>query len=364
MRVCAYFSGSFPADLWSVGCILAELYTGDLLFPTHHDLEHLAMMERVLSRRLPTAMCDRALQPFRDSRFAIAPAYAAVPSTSSVPPRASRSHSPQRTVQRSTDRTASSSSSSLSSSSQSQTLSLVVAPRRHPSPFSRTATPRGSRPASRPLSPSRSETAPSAALALPFAFPLPDLTSAAQANSQGHAGRYTSRSPSRDADPSERSVAHGLFRDRDPDRDRPLLDHAHHTATDSHGSATRPVDTRPVQVTPPLSPQITNRDRSSSSSRADRLLHFQEPNLRWPEGASPESIEHVDGMRPLEHQFADADFVSLLHGLLTYQPLHRLTAAEALQHDFFTAARHVVPPSASSSVTHSRRTSPAPDRGR
>jgi serine/threonine protein kinase len=25
------------ADLWSVGCILMELYTGELFFPTHDD---------------------------------------------------------------------------------------------------------------------------------------------------------------------------------------------------------------------------------------------------------------------------------------------------------------------------------------
>ncbi|KAK9822367.1 hypothetical protein WJX81_002518 [Elliptochloris bilobata] len=39
---------SFPCDLWSVGCILVELATGDALFQTHENLEHLAMMEAVL----------------------------------------------------------------------------------------------------------------------------------------------------------------------------------------------------------------------------------------------------------------------------------------------------------------------------
>ncbi|XP_059640340.1 serine/threonine-protein kinase AFC3 isoform X3 [Cornus florida] len=39
---------SFPCDLWSVGCILVELCSGDALFQTHENLEHLAMMERVL----------------------------------------------------------------------------------------------------------------------------------------------------------------------------------------------------------------------------------------------------------------------------------------------------------------------------
>lgn len=39
---------SFPCDAWSIGCILVEFYTGDALFQTHDNLEHLAMMEAVL----------------------------------------------------------------------------------------------------------------------------------------------------------------------------------------------------------------------------------------------------------------------------------------------------------------------------
>ncbi|KAL1923460.1 uncharacterized protein VTP21DRAFT_8440 [Calcarisporiella thermophila] len=41
---------SYPCDIWSIGCILVELYTGDALFQTHDNLEHLAMMEAVLGR--------------------------------------------------------------------------------------------------------------------------------------------------------------------------------------------------------------------------------------------------------------------------------------------------------------------------
>nr|KAJ3701864.1 hypothetical protein LUZ61_005569 [Rhynchospora tenuis] len=39
---------SYPCDIWSVGCILIELCSGEALFQTHENLEHLAMMERVL----------------------------------------------------------------------------------------------------------------------------------------------------------------------------------------------------------------------------------------------------------------------------------------------------------------------------
>ncbi|CAG8516307.1 2703_t:CDS:2 [Paraglomus occultum] len=41
---------SYPCDVWSVGCILVELFTGDALFQTHDNLEHLALMQKVLGR--------------------------------------------------------------------------------------------------------------------------------------------------------------------------------------------------------------------------------------------------------------------------------------------------------------------------
>lgn len=46
-------------DLWSAACILAELYTGRVLFATHDEAEHLAMMERSLGT-LPQRMARRA----------------------------------------------------------------------------------------------------------------------------------------------------------------------------------------------------------------------------------------------------------------------------------------------------------------
>eukprot|EP00744_Colponema_vietnamica_P008166 GILI01011673.1.p1 GENE.GILI01011673.1~~GILI01011673.1.p1 ORF type:complete len:427 (+),score=64.27 GILI01011673.1:117-1397(+) len=39
---------SESSDLWSVGCILMELYTGELLFATHDNFHHLALMEKTL----------------------------------------------------------------------------------------------------------------------------------------------------------------------------------------------------------------------------------------------------------------------------------------------------------------------------
>lgn len=43
---------SYPCDIWSIGCILVEFFTGDALFQTHDNLEHLAMMESVCDGRL------------------------------------------------------------------------------------------------------------------------------------------------------------------------------------------------------------------------------------------------------------------------------------------------------------------------
>ncbi|CAL5435476.1 unnamed protein product [Camellia sinensis] len=50
---------TYPCDLWSIGCILVELCSGEALFQTHENLEHLAMMERVLGP-LPAHMVRNA----------------------------------------------------------------------------------------------------------------------------------------------------------------------------------------------------------------------------------------------------------------------------------------------------------------
>lgn len=50
---------SFPCDIWSIACILIQLYTGDALFQTHENREHLAMMEKVLGP-FPEYFIDKA----------------------------------------------------------------------------------------------------------------------------------------------------------------------------------------------------------------------------------------------------------------------------------------------------------------
>jgi len=56
------------SDLWSVGCILMELYTGELLFRTHNSLEHLALMERAVEPFSPAILvgCE---EPIKRDRF-------------------------------------------------------------------------------------------------------------------------------------------------------------------------------------------------------------------------------------------------------------------------------------------------------
>jgi serine/threonine protein kinase len=39
---------SYPSDLWAIGCILMEVYTGKVLFSPKDDLEHLAMLDYAL----------------------------------------------------------------------------------------------------------------------------------------------------------------------------------------------------------------------------------------------------------------------------------------------------------------------------
>ncbi|KAI7819343.1 kinase-like domain-containing protein [Gamsiella multidivaricata] len=57
---------SYPCDIWSVGCILVEFLTGEALFQTHDNLEHLAMMQAVLGP-IPDKMirsCHKSAQKY------------------------------------------------------------------------------------------------------------------------------------------------------------------------------------------------------------------------------------------------------------------------------------------------------------
>lgn len=49
---------SYPCDMFSIGCILVEFYTGDALFQTHDNIEHLGMMEVVMGK-MPRRMIEQ-----------------------------------------------------------------------------------------------------------------------------------------------------------------------------------------------------------------------------------------------------------------------------------------------------------------
>ncbi|POM72511.1 CMGC/CLK protein kinase, partial [Phytophthora palmivora] len=59
---------SYPSDIWSAGCIIAELYLGELLFATHENMEHLALIEKCIGP-LPVKMAARASKNSTSSKF-------------------------------------------------------------------------------------------------------------------------------------------------------------------------------------------------------------------------------------------------------------------------------------------------------
>ncbi len=60
---------SHPVDVWSIGCVLYELYTGNVLLNTEEDdLEHLGIMERVLGP-IPNAMMMNHDQYFTNGKL-------------------------------------------------------------------------------------------------------------------------------------------------------------------------------------------------------------------------------------------------------------------------------------------------------
>ncbi|KAM9955449.1 hypothetical protein ACTFIW_007327 [Dictyostelium discoideum] len=56
---------SYPCDIWGVGCILVELYLGYTLFDTHNNVQHLAMMEKVMGP-FPNSMSNVSKKYFND----------------------------------------------------------------------------------------------------------------------------------------------------------------------------------------------------------------------------------------------------------------------------------------------------------
>jgi len=52
------------SDIWSLACIFAELYTGEMFFPTHENIEHLALMEKTCGP-LPYWMASNAKDEFK-----------------------------------------------------------------------------------------------------------------------------------------------------------------------------------------------------------------------------------------------------------------------------------------------------------
>lgn len=58
---------SYACDIWSIGCILVEFYTGDALFQTHDNLEHLAMMEAVCGQKLDKSIIQMVMAKERGS---------------------------------------------------------------------------------------------------------------------------------------------------------------------------------------------------------------------------------------------------------------------------------------------------------
>lgn len=52
------------SDIWCTGCILFELFTGDLIFPTHENREHILMIEKIVGP-IPKWMAKESTKEMR-----------------------------------------------------------------------------------------------------------------------------------------------------------------------------------------------------------------------------------------------------------------------------------------------------------
>jgi len=52
------------SDIWSMACIFAELYTGEMFFSTHENVEHLALMEKTCGP-FPYHMAEKSQKEFK-----------------------------------------------------------------------------------------------------------------------------------------------------------------------------------------------------------------------------------------------------------------------------------------------------------
>jgi serine/threonine protein kinase len=46
------------SDVWSMACVIAELYTGECLYPARTDAEHLTLMERTAQKPMPRRLLE------------------------------------------------------------------------------------------------------------------------------------------------------------------------------------------------------------------------------------------------------------------------------------------------------------------
>lgn len=60
---------SYPCDVWSIGCILIEFCTGEALFQTHDNLEHLALMEKIIGHKIDAEYAKYAASRSQGANF-------------------------------------------------------------------------------------------------------------------------------------------------------------------------------------------------------------------------------------------------------------------------------------------------------